>query len=290
MTPAARKPVVVHLREEWHLSERRACGLVCVSRMAMRYASRRDDTALRVRLRELAAERRRWGYRKLHVLLQREGVVVNHKRVERVYREEGLSVRKRRRRRAVSMARTPLLRPERANEAWGLDFVSDALAWGRRLRALTVVDLYTREALAIEVDTSLSGVRVARVLDRVIAERGQAPQAIVMDNGPELTSRALDQWAYGRGVRLHFIDPGKPVQNCFVESFNGTLRHECLNDHWFTSLHDARQIVETWRMDYNRVRPHQALANMTPMQFHEASRGPRPTPAWRVTRPAILSQ
>jgi putative transposase len=163
--------------------------------MTMRYASRRDDTALRTRLRELAALRRRWGYRKLHVLLQREGVSVNHKRVERIYREEGLSVRERKRKRAVSVARTPLLRPQQANEAWGLDFVSDALRGGRKLRALTVVDLYKREALAIEVDTSLSGVRVARVLDRVIMQRGQAPRAIVMDNGPELTSRALDQWA-----------------------------------------------------------------------------------------------
>jgi putative transposase len=290
VTPAARKPVVQHLRAEWQLSERRACGLVDVSRMALRYASRRDDTALRARLHELAAQRRRWGYRKLLVLLRREGMLVNHKRVERIYREEGLSVRKRKRKRAVSAARTPLLRPERPNEAWGLDFVSDAIWSGRRLRMLTVVDLYTREALAIEVDTSLSGVRVARVLDRVIAERGQAPAAIVMDNGPELTSRALDQWAYDRGVRLHFIDPGKPVQNCFVESFNGTLRHECLNDHWFTSLYDARQIVETWRVDYNTVRPHQSLGDMTPAQFREVSRGTRPTPAQRRTRPAIVSQ
>jgi putative transposase len=136
------------------------------------------------------------------------------------------------------------------------------------------VDLYTREAPAIEVDTSLSGVRVARVLDRLIGERGQAPQAIVMDNGPELTSRALDQRAYARGVRLHFIDPGKPVQNCFVESFNGTLRHECLNDHWFTSLHDARQIIETWRVDYNTVRPHSSLDDMSPVQFRTRSRRP----------------
>jgi len=290
VTPAARKPVVQHLRKEWELSERRACGLVEVSRMTLRYASRRDDTALRVRLRELAARRRRWGYRKLQVLLRREGVVVNHKRVERVYREEGLSVRKRKRKRAVSVARTPLLRPARPNEAWGLDFVSDAIWSGRKLRMLTVVDLYTREALAIEVDTSLSGVRVARVLDRVITERGQAPGAIVMDNGPELTSRALDQWAYERGVRLHFIDPGKPVQNCFVESFNGTLRHECLNDHWFTSLYDAREKVETWRQDYNRVRPHQSLGDLTPEQYREVSREPRPTPAWKGTRPAIVSQ
>lgn len=286
MTPAARKPVVQHLRAEWRLSERRACGLVDVSRMAVRYASRRDDTTLRTRLRELAAQRRRWGYRKLRVLLLREGMLVNHKRVERIYREEGLSVRKRKRKRAVSAARMPLVRPTRTNEVWGLDFVSDAMWSGRRLRMLTVVDLYTREALAIEVDTSLSGVRVARVLDRVIAERGQAPAAIVMDNGPELTSRALDQWAYDGGVRLHFIDPGKPVQNCFVESFNGTLRHECLNDHWFTSLYDARQIVETWRQDYNTVRPHQSLGDRTPAAFREAAK----VSLEDGMRPAIFSQ
>jgi len=286
VTPAARKPVVQHLREEWQLSERRACGLVDVSRMAMRYVSRRDDSAIRARLRELAALRRRWGYRKLRVLLLREGIVVNHKRVERIYREEGLSVRKRKRRRAVSAARTPLLRTTHPNEAWGLDFVSDAVWSGRKLRMLTVVDLYTREALAIEVDTSLSGVRVARVLDGVIAERGQVPAAIVMDNGPELTSRALDQWAYDRGVRLHFIDPGKPVQNCFVESFNGTLRHECLNDHWFTSLYDAREKVETWRVDYNRVRPHQSLGDRTPEEFRAAAAACLED----RSRPAIFSQ
>jgi putative transposase len=254
--------------------------------MAMRYASRRDDTALRARLRELAAQRRRWGYRKLLVLLRREGMLVNHKRVERIYREEGLSVRKRKRKRAVSAARTPLVRPSRPDEAWGLDFVSDAIWSGRRLRMLTVVDLHTREALAIEVDTSLSGVRVARVLDRVLAERGQAPAAIVMDNGPELTSRALDQWAYDRGVRLHFIDPGKPVQNCFVESFNGTLRHECLNDHWFTSLYDAREKVEAWRVDYNRVRPHQSLDDRTPEEFRAAVAACHED----GIRPAIFSQ
>jgi len=268
VTPAARKPVVPYLRAEWQLTERRACGLLSVCRMTVRYESRRrDDTAIRRRLRELAAVRRRWGYRRLHVLLCREGMQVNHKRVYRIYREEGLSVRRRKRKRAVSAARTPVLRPERAGEVWGLDFVSDALAWGRKLRMLTVLDLYTREALAIEVDTSLSGVRVARVLDRIITERGQAPQAIVMDNGPELTSKALDQWAYARGVRLHFIDPGKPVQNCFVERFNGTLRDECLNEHWFTSLHDARRTVETWRIDYNTVHPHSSLGKRTPEEF-----------------------
>lgn len=258
------------------MTERRACGLIDVCRMTVRYEPRRpDDTAIRVRLRELAAVRRRWGYRRLGVLLRREGLLVNHKRVYRIYREEGLSVRRRKRKRRVSAARTPVLRPELPNEVWGLDFVSDTLAWGRKLRMLTVLDLYTREALAIEVDTSLSGGRVARVLERIIAERGQAPHAIVMDNGPELTSKALDQWAYGRGVRLHFIDPGKPVQNCFVERFNGTLRDECLNEHWFTSLQDARRTVETWRIDYNTVQPHGSLGKQTPEEFRASTTRPQ---------------
>jgi putative transposase len=268
VTPAARKPVVPYLREEWRMTERRACGLLSVCRMTVRYEPRRpDDTVIRVRLRELAAVRRRWGYRRLGVLLRREGLLVNHKRVYRIYREEGLSVRRRKRKRGVSTGRIPLLRPERPGEVWGLDFVSDTLAWGRKLRMLTVLDLYTREALAIEVDTSLSGGRVARVLDRIIGERSEAPREIVLDNGPELTSKAMDQWAYERGVRLHFIEPGKPVQNCFVERFNGTLRDECLNEHWFTSLQDARRIVETWRIDYNTVQPHGSLDDRTPEEF-----------------------
>jgi len=216
----------------------------------------------------LAEERRRFGYRRLHVFLRREGVTVNHKRVYRIYRDEGLSVRRRGRKRVAREARLPLPTPIGPNELWSLDFVSDALAWGRRIRLLCIIDAYTREALAIEVDTSLSGERVARVLDRVIAERGAKPMNIVLDNGPELTSRALDQWAYERGVHLRFIEPGKPVQNAFIESFNGRLRDECLNEHWFLSLADARRIIEAWRMDYNRSRPHTSLGNLTPLEFH----------------------
>ena len=194
---------------------------------------------------------------------------MNHKRVYRIYREEGLLVRKRARKR-VARERCPLLELTAPNQRWALDFVSDALFWGRKIRMLTVVDVFTREALAVEVDTSLSGVRVARVLDRVIAERGQAPQQITLDNGPELTSRALDQWAYTRSVKLNFIEPGKPVQNCFVESFNGRLRDECLNEHWFLSLTHARQVIEAWRIDYNRTRPHGSLGKRTPEEFRIA--------------------
>lgn len=267
--PAQRRAAVQYLAVARCLAERRACGLVGMSRSSARYrGSGRDDRQLRERLRVLAGERRRFGYRRLHVLLAREGWVVNHKRVYRLYRAEGLSVRKRCRKR-VARERCP--RPELAgpNQRWALDFVSDALSWGRKIRMLTVIDIFTRESLAIEVDTSLSGVRVARVLDQIIAQRGAAPEEIVLDNGPELTSKALDQWAYSRGVQLLFIEPGKPVQNCFVESFNGRLRDECLNEHWFLSLADARRIIEEWRIDYNGERPNGPLGNLTPNEFKE---------------------
>jgi putative transposase len=242
-----------------------------VARSTARYeAHGRDDAPVRARLRELAAEKRRYGYRRLQVLLRREGVMVNHKCVERIYREEGLSVRKRKRKRAADGVRLPAVQAMQPDQVWSLDFVSDTLAWGRRLRMLTVVDTYTRESLAIEVDTSLSGVRVARVLDRVITERGGLPAEIVMDNGPELTSKALDQWAYERGVHLRFIAPGKPQQNGFCESFNGKFRDECLNEHWFLSLYDAREKVEAWRVEYNRERPHSSLGNQTPEAFRRS--------------------
>jgi len=265
--PAARHAAVGLLRERYGVSERRACRVVGIGRSSMRYrpTARPDEERLRGRLRELAAERRRFGYRRLHVLLGREGVAVNHKRVERLYRAEGLAVRRRARKRVVAAERAPLLLPTAPNEQWSLDFVSDALSWGRRIRLLVVVDTVTREALAIEVDTSLPGERVVRVLERIAAERG-VPSAIVLDNGPELTGRALDQWAYGRGVQLRFIEPGKPMQNGLAESFVGRLRDECLNEHWFTGLADARRTVEAWRRDYNAVRPHSSLGYRTPTE------------------------
>jgi len=209
--------------------------------------------------------RPRFGYRRLCILLRREGVVVNHKRIERLYRAEQLNVRRRTRKRVARDGRGRADSPSRPNEQWAIDFVSDALAWGRRIRVLAVLDVCTREALAIEVDTSLPGARVAQVLEGVARERG-APAQIVLDNGPELAGKALDQWAYARGVRLCFIAPGKPVQNAFVESFNGRLRDECLSSHWFLGLADARRTVETWREDYNRARPHSALGYRTPAE------------------------
>ena len=260
--------MVHYLGEEWAMSERRACGLAQVCRATVRYQARqRDEGDVRQRLRELAALRKRFGYRRLGLLLRREGVIVNHKRVYRLYREEGLSLRRRKRKRLTSEGRGPGELASRPNEVWSLDFVSDATAPGRRLKLLTVVDTFTRESLAVEVDTSISGERVARVLDRVIGERGAQPQEVVLDNGPEMTSRALDQWAYERGIRLRFIAPGKPVQNAYIESFNGRLRDECLNLHWFRSVADARQIVEAWRLDYNRARPHSALGGLTPEEY-----------------------
>ena len=264
MKPAVRRSVVHYLGEQWAMSERRACGLAVVCRATVRYRAHGDDgESVRTRLRELAALRKRFGYRRLGVLLRREGVLVNHKRVYRLYREEGLSLRRRKRKRLTSEGRGPGELASRANQVWSLDFVSDALAPGRRLKLLTLVDTYTRESLAIEVDTSIGGERMARVLDRVIAERDAQPEEIVMDNGPEMTSRALDQWAYERGVKLRFIAPGKPVQNCYIESFNGRLRDECLNQHWFRSLADARQIVEEWRLDYKAC-PTASVGNFTP--------------------------
>lgn len=222
---------------------------------------------MRARLRSLAEERRRFGYQRLHVLLRREGFKVNWKLVYRVYREEKLSLRVRKRRRIASLVRVPMDVPKRPNLRWSMDFVSDQLgSTGRRFRCLTIVDDFTRECLAIEVDTSLPGDRVARVLDRLAFLRG-LPQGIVIDNGPEFTGRALDTWAFARKVKLDHIRPGKPVENAFIESFNGRLRDECLNEHWFSTLKEAQVRIEAWRQDYNRNRPHSSLGDMTPEEF-----------------------
>lgn len=202
----------------------------------------------------------------MQVLLRREGWAVNHKRVYRLYREEGLAVRRRKRKRAAGWARVPLPAPAQVNQGWSMDFLTDELARGRRFRLLTIVDDYTREALAIEVDTSLPGERVRRVLEQLVESRGR-PEWILTDNGPEFTGRVLDQWAFEQGVRLHFITPGKPVENAYVESFNGKLRDECLNENWFESLAEARGVIEAWRVDYNQARPHSALGYQTPEEF-----------------------
>lgn len=269
MTPAARRGAWVAATAGLGLSERRACRLVKIHRSVARYKPRREaPTELLTRLRELASERRRYGYRRLAVLLRREGFVVNHKKVYRLYRDEGLAVRRVRRRKRKKLAGAerviPSL-PESRNQCWSMDFVEDSLADGRRIRVLTLVDNYSRECLALEVGTSLPGARVVRVLEQVSRIRGK-PKTIVVDNGPEFAGKALDAWAYENGVGLHFIAPGKPVQNAYIESFNGKFRDECLNEHWFSSIDEVGAVVEAWRQDYNTVRPHSSLGYRTPDQ------------------------
>ncbi len=247
-------------------SERRACQLIGISRETYRYTGTAKDAALIQRLNELAARWRRFGYRRLTILLRREGEAVNHKRVYRIYRKENLKLRRRSRKRAPGQRQVPMILPAGPNHRWSMDFVMDSLTTGRRFRSLNIVDDFTRESVAIEIDTSITGVRVTHVLDRLAATRG-LPDVIVMDNGPEFTSRAMLTWANKRNQKLHYIDPGKPIQNAFVESFNGKFRDECLNEHWFLSLKEARKRIEDWRQQYNSVRPHSSLNYLTPEQF-----------------------
>ena len=255
------------MTQRFGLSQRQACGLVGLGRSTAQYrAHTADDGLLRVRLRTLAQRWARFGVRRLHVLLRREGWTLNHKRTERLYRVEGLALRRKRRRSKATDLRSPLPTPERPNQCWSMDFVADRLSAGRRVRALTLVDDYSRECPVIEVDTSLPGARVVQVLERLAATRG-LPQVIRVDNGPEFTGRALDAWAYRRGVRLHFIRPGRPTENAYVESFNGRFRDECLNTHWFATLEEAKDLIEIWRQTYNQIRPHSALGNLTPEEF-----------------------
>lgn len=269
MKPAVRREVVRHLRAGFGYIERRACGLIRMDRSSFRYRPREQvDDGVRRRMVDLAAERPRFGYRRLHVLRRREGVEVNHKKVQRLCREESLSIRRKKRKRVAQVPREPKPTPMRVNERWPIDFMQDTLVTGSCFRTFNVVDDFSREALTIEVAKSIPGSYVVRVLERLVTERG-APDVIVMDNGPEFTSRALDAWAYERGVRLHFIQPEKPVQDCLVESFNGKFRDECLNEHWFRDLSHARQLIEIWRQDYNDVRPHSALGDLPPREFAE---------------------
>jgi putative transposase len=276
---AERKRTVEFLRQDFELSERRACALVGQSLSTQRYVSRRMEIpGLRKRLIDLAHERIRFGYPRLHYLLRREGFAVNRKRVYRLYREEGLKLRRKRRKQISGLRRMPMTPALAPNERWSIDFVSDALSSGRRFRVLNIVDDYSKLSPAIEVDTSLPGLRVIRTLERAIELRGK-PKLIVMDNGPEFTCRALDEWAWSRGIALHWIDPGKPMQNAFVESFNGRFREECLDQHHFVSLDDARALIEGWREDYNTVRPHTSLRGLSPEEFLRASSEGSPSDA-----------
>ena len=285
MTPAARRRALDHLCAAHRCSERRACGLVGLARSVARYRSRRrDDAELRARLRELAGRHRRFGYLRLHALLRQEGLVINRKRTYRLYKAENLTVGRRRRRRPPERERLRLVVPERRNQRWSMDFASDALGTGRRFRCLCIVDDGTRESPALLADFSIGGTRVVRLLDELADQHG-LPEEIVMDNGPEFTGRALFAWSARTGVRLRFIQPGKPIQNAFVESFIGRFRDQCLNQHWFGSLAEAVRVIEAWRQHYNRERPHSALGYEPPERFARRlgapglDPGPRPSPA-----------
>ena len=276
MKPVRRREVVRHFQAAFAVLERRACQASGFGRASHRYKSRRDPApALRMRLKDLAASRVRYGYRRLHVLLQREGWVINHKRVYRLYREEGLSIRTRTpKRRRSSRYRVGRAAAENANEVWSMDFVSDRLFDDRPFRILTVLDCHTREALATCARTNFRAHKVTEELDRLVALRGK-PTSIRVDNGPEFAGRMLDQWAYLNKVELDFSRPGKPTDNAFIEAFNARLRSECLNASWFLSIADARSRIEAWRNDYNHHRPHTSLGNLTPAEFADQLRTAR---------------
>ena len=284
VTPAARREAVAHMRNVFEVSERRACAVLGVDRTSVRYrGDRPDDAAVRARMRELAAIRRRFGYRRLLVLMRREGLVMNHKKFRRLYREERLQVRRRGGRKRALGTRAPLAIPQGPNQRWSLDFLSDAFVEGRRFRIMAVVDDFTRECLALIADTSLPGLRVVRELEIIIAQRGR-PAMCVSDNGTELTGMAVLRWSQEVRIEWHYIAPGKPTQNAFIESFNARLRDELLNETLFISLAQVRAVLNAWKDDYNHARPHSALGNLTPTEFAACSApGPQRGGALRYT-------
>jgi putative transposase len=265
--PAAKREAVAHLKDHFQMSERRACSIMSADRKMIRYRSRRPpETELRERLRSLANERRRFGYRRLFIMLRREGEPSGINRIYRLYREEGLGVRKRKGRKRATGVRAPLPVEARVNARWSLDFVHDQLANGRRFRVLNITDDITHECLGAIPDTSISGHRVVRELTTIIERRGR-PGMIVSDNGTELTSHAVFAWCRDHKIDWHYITPGKPMQNGYVESFNGKMRDELLNETLFFNLDHARKIIAEWIVDYNTRRPHSALAYQTPAAF-----------------------
>jgi putative transposase len=244
------------------------CRLLTLDRNTLRYRPRRhEDAALRTRIREIAESKRRYGCPRIYVRLRREGWRVNHKKVERIYyRDERLSLRRRRRKKLAAVPRVALPRPTQPGRWYALDFVHDRLVTGRRYKCLTMTDPCSKEVPVIEVDVSISGARVCRILDRLFLSR-PLPETLILDNGPEFAGRALDAWAAQHGVHLHFIQPGKPVQNAFIESFNGKFRDECLNEHWFVTLQEAQLVIEAWRREYNEERTHSSIGDVTPQEF-----------------------
>lgn len=267
VTPVARREAVAYVKTTYDVSERRACKSLNVDRSSIRYRLRGgSDGKVRDVLRRLSYERHRFGYRRLHELLQRDGIKINHKKVYRLYKEEGLQVKQRKGRKRAIGTRTLLREASRINQCWALDFVSDSFMDGRRFRILTVIDEYSRECLALVADTSITGHRLARELTGLMEERG-SPEIIVSDNGTEMTSKAILAWQSMHQIGWHYIAPGKPMQNGFIESFNGKLRDECLNETLFEDLHHAQVILAQWKQDYNIFRPHSSLKGKTPFEF-----------------------
>ena len=249
------------------ISERRGCGLVEIQRSSYYYRAKpKDDEPIRQRLRDLAFSRPRYGYQRLYILLRREGWKINHKRVLRIYREQDLAVRSKKRKNRIARLRVVPAAATRINERWSMDFIADQLVTGQRFRALTVIDLFSRECVLIEIGRSMPAARVTEALDKMMATRGQ-PRMITTDNGTEFTSRHFDSWAHQRGIKPDYIAPGRPVENCYIESFNGKFRDECLSENWFGRMSSARVTIEKWRLDYNKNRPHSSLQDLAPEQY-----------------------
>lgn len=269
LKPALKKEIANNLQEKLNLSERRVCRLLGLNRTFKRYIPKTnpENEVILKRLGELAVRWRRFGYKRLHILLRREGFAINHKRTYRLYKEAGLTLKKRKKK-LPTEKRGRAGRVLTPNTRWSMDFVSDATATGRRIKVLTLIDEATRECLALEADTSITGKRVAAILNKVAFFRG-TPEELLTDNGPEFTSNALSEWTYDKKIKHLFIEPGKPIQNAYIESFNGKFREECLSENWFKNLFEAREIIETWRTEYNTERPHTSLGNLTPLEYAE---------------------